>query len=82
MDNRNVTEDEILAGFTSLKQTMLTGFEETRLQFARVDQQFAELRADVTSEIGGLRNQMNRRFDRIEDRLDDHERRLRNLEAR
>ncbi len=72
MSDRRVTDEQILGGFANLHQAMTTGFDAMRL----------ELRNEFHNEIAGLEHRMMRRFDRIEERLDDHERRIGALEAR
>ena len=79
MSDRKVTDEQILGGFANLHQAMATGFDAMR---AEMHAMRLELRNEFRNEIAGLENRMMRRFDRIEDRLDDHERRIGALEAR
>jgi hypothetical protein len=74
-----VTDEQILAGFANLHQVITTGFDAVRAEISALR---TELRAEFRNELGGLENRMMRRFDRIEERLDDHERRITTLEAR
>jgi hypothetical protein len=74
-----VTEEQILGGFANLHQVVATGFDAMR---AEMHAMRLELRSEFRNEISGLENRMMRRFDRIEDRLGDHERRIGALEAR
>ncbi|HEV2740565.1 MAG TPA: hypothetical protein VGU66_18540 [Candidatus Elarobacter sp.] len=82
MSNERVTDETILEGFRSLAQAMAEGF----------DRQRADLTAVITAEIRALRSEMNQRFaeseqrmlrhfDKRDDRLDNHERRITILEA-
>ena len=85
-DAAMVNDEQILSGFANLHQVILTGFDQVRAEFAAVRSEMrslrSELRAEIRSEVSGLDNRMMRRFDRIEERLDDHERRITALEAR
>jgi hypothetical protein len=74
-----VTDEQILGGFANLHQALTTGFDAMR---AEMHAMRLELRNEFRNEISGLENRMMRRFDRIEDRLGDHERRIGALEAR
>jgi hypothetical protein len=74
-----VTDEQILGGFANLHQVVATGFDAMR---AEMHAMRLELRSEFRNEISGLENRMMRRFDRIEDRLGDHERRIGALEAR
>jgi hypothetical protein len=86
MSNGSVTDETILEGFRSLAQAMSEGFDNMRAQLT------VEFTALLKAEIGGLRSEMNqrfgdlehrmmRRFDQIDERLDNHERRITALEA-
>ena len=79
MSDRRVTDEQILGGFANLHQALTTGFDAMR---AEMHAMRLELRNEFRNEISGLENRMMRRFDRIEERLDDHERRIGTLEAR
>jgi hypothetical protein len=74
-----VTDEQILGGFANLHQVVATGFDAMR---AEMHAMRLELRSEFRNEISGLENRMMRRFDRIEDQLGDHERRIGALEAR
>lgn len=90
--NDSVNDQEILNGFASLHQAMMTGFDQIREEFAGVHGQVALIRADIArldGEILNLRNDVSRleqrvlrRFDEVDERLDRHERRITALEAR
>ena len=67
MSNESVTDEIILAGFTSLKETMEHGFDA--------------LEARLSKRIRDLEHRVMRRFDQIDDRLDGHERRITTLET-
>lgn len=79
MSDRSVTDEQILGGFANLHQAMTTGFDAMR---AEMHAMRLELRNEFRIEIGGLEHRMMRRFDGIEDRLDDHQRRIGAIEAR
>jgi len=89
VSNESVTDEIILEGFRSLKETMEHGFDsvnrridalETRMdqRFADVDRRFTE----VHERIGSLEHRMMRRFDGVDVRFDNHERRITTLEAK
>ena len=86
MSNESVTDEIILEGFRSLAQAMAEGFDRQRAELT------ADLTAVITAEIRALRSEMNQRFaesehrmlrhfDKRDDRLDNHERRITTLEA-
>lgn len=68
-----VTDEQVLAGFANLHQVITTGFDAVRAEMSA-------MRAEIRSEISALENRMMRRFDRIDERLEDHERRITALE--
>jgi hypothetical protein len=72
-----VTDEQILGGFANLHQAMTMGFDAMR---AEMHAMRLELRNEFHNEIAGLEHRMMRRFDSIEDRLDD-QRRIGALEA-
>ena len=63
-----MTDEEILAGFVSLKQTMVEGFEA-------VDRR-------LDARIGALETRMLRRFDEVDARFDGIDRRLDGIDVR
>jgi ribosomal protein S17E len=75
----SVTNEHILAGFANLHQVITTGFDTVRREMAELR---TELRTEFRNEIAGLEHRMMRRFDQIEERLDNHEGRIGALEAR
>ena len=87
MSNESVTDEIILEGFRSLAKAMAEGFDNVHAKLT------AELTGVIKTEIRALRNEMNQRFaeseqrmlrhfDKRDDRLDDHERRITTLEAK
>jgi hypothetical protein len=87
VSNESVTDEIILEGFRSLAQAMAEGFDTVHAKLT------AELTGVIKNEIRALRNEMNQRFaeseqrmlrhfDKRDDRLDDHERRITTLEAK
>ena len=86
MSDDGVTDEQIRAGFTNLHQVITMGFDEVRAEFravrAEMQMMRTELRSELRGEISGLENRMMRRFDRLELRLDDHERRITALESK
>lgn len=86
MSNERVTDEIILEGFRSLAQAIAEGFDQ---QHAKLT---AELTAVITGEIRALRTEMNQRFaeseqrmlrhfDKRDERLDNHQRRITTLET-
>jgi hypothetical protein len=75
----SVTDEHILAGFANLHQAITTGFDAVRREMAELR---TELRTELHNEIAGLEHRMMRRFDQIEERLDNHDERIGALEAR
>jgi hypothetical protein len=75
----SVKDEHILAGFANLHQVITTGFDAVRTEMAAMR---AELRSEFRNELAGLEHRMMRRFDQIEERLDNHEGRVGALEAR
>jgi len=76
--DRPVIDEEILAGFASLHQAMATGFD-------RLEKRCDALQNDVLdarNDIARLEGRMLRRFDDVDARFDDHERRISALESR
>jgi hypothetical protein len=83
VSDRRVTDEQILGGFANLHQVVATGFDAMRAEMHAMRLELRnEFHNQLASQIGGLEHRMMRRFDRIEDRLDDHERRIGALEAR
>ncbi len=82
MSNESVTDEIILEGFRSLKETMEHGFDSVNRRIdaleTRMDQRFA----DVDRRFADLEHRMMRRFDERDVRLDDHARRITTLEAK
>jgi hypothetical protein len=89
-DDRPVHDEDILAGFASLHQAMITGFDQMRSEFlGELHAQIGSLRSemqtqfhDVRIDIARLEHRMLRRFDEVDARLDNHEVRITALEAR
>jgi hypothetical protein len=78
VSDRGVTDETILAGFANLHQVITTGFDAVRAEMSALR---TELRSEFQTGLGALEGRMMRRFDRIDDRLEDHERRIRAIEA-
>jgi hypothetical protein len=84
--NRSVKDEDILAGFASLHEAMANGFDRIGAEFRR---ELVDLRNDLSRQILDVRNdvsrlehRMLRRFDDVDERLDNHETRIAALEAR
>ena len=75
MSNGSVTDDIILEGFTSLKEAMEHGFDT-------VNRRIDALEVRVDKRFGDLEHRMMRRFDKIDDCLEIHERRITTLETK
>jgi hypothetical protein len=75
VSDRKVTDEQILGGFANLHQVIATGFDAMRAEMHA-------MRLELRNEISGLEHRMMRRFDRIDERLEDHERRIGAIEAR
>jgi len=88
--DRPVKDEDILEGFASLHQAMLTGFDQMRADFfGKLDAEIQALRSEmqtqfheVRNDIARLEHRMLRRFDEVDARLDNHEVRITALEAR
>lgn len=81
MSNESVTDETILEGFRSLAQAMAEGFDNQRAELAVLKTEIGGLRSEMNQRFGDLEHRMMRRFDQIDDRLDNHERRITALEA-
>jgi hypothetical protein len=68
VSNESVTDEIILEGFKGLKETMEHGFDAVE---ARLGKRIME-----------LEHRVMKRFDHIDDRLDNHERRITTLETK
>ncbi len=55
--------------YNGLLEAIVTLQTATAEGFARVDREIGSLRTELRSEIGSLRGEMMRRFDRVESRL-------------
>lgn len=79
-------DETIIAGFKNLADAMATGFDRMDRQIAQLDAKIDAVRDELRSEfrngLGGLEQRMMRRFDAVDGRLDDHERRITALEAK
>ncbi|HYW55294.1 MAG TPA: hypothetical protein VE826_15075 [Dongiaceae bacterium] len=71
----SVTDEIILEGFRSLKETMEYGFGSVN---GRID----ALRTEMNQRFADVDHRMMRRFDERDARIDDHERRISKLEPR
>jgi hypothetical protein len=77
-----VTDEQILAGFANLHQVITTGFDAVRAEMHAMRTELRnEFRNELHQGLGSLEQRVMRRFDRIEERLDDHERRITALET-
>jgi hypothetical protein len=81
VSNESVTDETILEGFRSLAQAMAEGFDNQRAELAVLKTEIGGLRSEMNQRFGDLEHRMMRRFDQIDDRLDNHERRITALEA-
>jgi hypothetical protein len=70
----SVTDEIILEGFRSLKETMEYGF-------ARADRRIDALEATMNQRFAEMDHRMMRRFDERDVRIDDYEHRITTLEA-
>lgn len=76
-------DETIIAGFKNLADAMATGFDRMDRKIDAVrDELREEFRSEFRNGLGGLEQRMMRRFNTIEERLDDHERRITALEAK
>ena len=91
--NDSVNDQEILNGFVSLHEALVTGFDALRndmlTRFARLENDMRTGFAGLDGEILNVRNDVSRleqrvlrRFDEVDERLDGHDRRIAALEGR
>jgi hypothetical protein len=74
--DRPVKDEDILEGFASLHQAMMTGFDQMRTDFfGKLDAEIQALRSemqtqfhDVRNDIARLEHRMLRRFDEVDAR--------------
>ena len=81
----SVNDQEILNGFASLHQAMVTGFDAMDKRFSALAKDISRIDAEilnVRNDVSRLEQRMLRRFDEVDGRLDGHERRIAALEAR
>jgi hypothetical protein len=83
--NRPVKDEDIVAGFTSLHQAMIEGFDRMEQRFAAVDRRFETVERQilgVRNDVTRLETRMLRRFDDVDARVDKNEPRGTRLEER
>jgi len=81
--NESANDREILNGFASLHQAMVTGFDAMNSQFSALAKDLSRLDGEilnVRNDVSRLEQRVLRRFDEVDARLDGHERRIAALE--
>jgi hypothetical protein len=83
--NDSVNDQEILNGFASLHQAMVTGFDAIHSKLSAIARDILRLDSEilnVRNDVSRLEGRMMRGFDEVDERLDGHDRRIAALEAR
>ncbi len=81
MSNESVTDEIILEGFRSLAQAMAEGFDNARRDLNALETRMNQRFAQMDERFASSEQRMMRHFDKRDDRLDDHGRRITTLEA-
>ena len=80
--NREVKDENILAGFASLHQAMADGFDRLTREIAALGRDLEHHILDVRNDVARLETRMLRRFDDVDARFDKLERRVTVTEER
>ncbi len=81
MSNESVTDEIILEGFRSLAQAMAEGFDNARRDLNALETRMNQRFGQMDERFASSEQRMMRHFDKRDDRLDDHGRRITTLEA-